>query len=349
MRMLSPTPSRIIGGMFGFDEIPIPFGPTPPFLSDNTVLLANARSGIALLTEHLAPANVWMPSYFCGHVLKIIAARAAALRFYEVNYDLALTSWTWIDNVQQNDLVVVADYFGFPCDSQFFGRVRERGAWVLEDACQALLTEGVGRQADFVLFSPRKFLGVADGGILSINRGVAPETLRLEQPPAEWWLKAFSALVLRREFDLHGGERRWFELFRETDSEGPVGPYAMSEITRLLLQHGFDYTMIAQQRIDNYRTLLGSLKDVALFPTLPAGVVPLGFPIRVQNRDHVRQALFNQEMYPPVHWPIKGVIPETFTDSHRLETVIMTLPCDQRYGSDDMERMIDVVLKEILP
>jgi hypothetical protein len=89
------------------------------------------------------------------------------------------------------------------------------------------------------------------------------------------------------------------------------------------------------------------LGDIALFPGLSPEVVPLGFPIRVRNRDQIRQALFEHDIYPPVHWPIQGIVPAEFRDSHRLSAEIMTLLCDQRYSRQDMDRMAQLVLQEL--
>ena len=87
------------------------------------------------------------------------------------------------------------------------------------------------------------------------------------------------------------------------------------------------------------------LGKLALRPQLSADVVPLGFPVRLGNRDVVREALQDVRIYPPVHWPLQGVVPESFKASHVLSSEILTLPCDQRYGADEMEQMADVVLK----
>ena len=337
------TEPHIIGGMFGLEYITNLNNCAPSFLRSRNILLANARSGISLLIELLLPHRVWLPSYLCSVILKAIDENMTSVKFYEVNYNLAVPSLEWLDNVQKGDLVVLIDYFGFSCDSFCAIQAKERGAWVLEDACQALLSAEVGQSSDFVLFSPRKFLGIPEGGILVVNYEIDLQGVNLKSPPADWWLKAFYATVLRREFDLYGGSRRWFQLFRETNAEGPIGHYAMSEFSKILLMHGFDYSTIAKRRVDNYRTLSDKLSNLALFPKLSSGVVPLGFPIRVRNRDQVRQMLFDHEMYPPLHWPIQDVVPEKFKESHQLASEIMTLPCDQRYNSSDMNRMAQLV------
>lgn len=343
--------NKIIGGMFGLPETVEPKVAIKPhrckFLDDTNLFLANGRSGIMVLIDRLAPASVWMPSYLCLTMIEAVDQKKTNLRFYEVGYNLHISSTDWIDQIQPGDLVVLIDYFGFPLSSKVAGLVKEQGGYVLEDAAQALLSGEVGRFSDFVVFSPRKFLGVPDGGLLILNRELNFHDIDLAPPPAEWWLKAFYAGVLRREFDIHGGNRRWFELFQETGPTGPVGYYAMSELSKALLRHSFDYSTIAQRRIDNYKYLAEVLGDIALFPSLSANIVPLGFPIRVKNRDRLRQVLLDHQIYPPVHWPIQGIVPQQFRDSHKLAGEIMTLPCDQRYDRHDMKRMVSIILGEL--
>jgi len=65
MAMKPKNKDQIIGGMFGLEEILNPNSSAPPFLDNRSILLANARSGIALLVELLSPAHVWMHSYLC--------------------------------------------------------------------------------------------------------------------------------------------------------------------------------------------------------------------------------------------------------------------------------------------
>lgn len=335
---MTRTMPAIIGGMFGLDARFQPAPSPPPFIEPGSLLLANARSGIRILIEELEPRRVWMPSYLCGAMLD--GAGAAAVEFYSVDRSLVVTD---LGDAGKGDLVIVIDYFGFPAPTRLIEDAKSRGAWVLEDACQALLTRGAGAQADFVLFSPRKFLGVPDGGILTSRTDLKFSSVRLEDPPASWALKAFEAVVLRREFDLYGGERRWFTLFQEVERDCPIGRFRMSGVSKMLLFDAYDYGAIAQARRENYLRLAEQLGAVALFPCLPPNVAPLGFPIRLEARDRVREALFAACIYPPVHWPIADTVPERFTDSHRLSREILTLPCDQRYTPEDMDRMAEAV------
>ncbi len=109
----------------------------------------------------------------------------------------------------------------------------------------------------------------------------------------------------------------------------------------------FDYSAIAERRRRNYAILGEALGRFAIFPDLPDQVVPLGFPMRAKDRDQLQQVLFHREIFPPIHWPIEGVVPAEFGASHRLAAEILTLPCDQRYGNADMERMARLVLEAL--
>jgi hypothetical protein len=151
--------------------------------------------------------------------------------------------------------------------------------------------------------------------------------------------------VLRGEFDTYGGSRRWFELFQESENRAPMGHYAMSEFSRNLLRCGFDYEQISNRRRSNYAALSNPLRRLAVFPDLPEGVVPLGFPIRSSGRRRIREHLFANEIYPSIHWAIEGLVPSEFGASHRLAGDILTLPCDQRYDVAEMERVARRVLE----
>ena len=334
---------KLIGGMFGLGEIKDSKDSFPFFSSEGELFLVNARSCIHLLVNELKPCKIWLPSFLCDVIFQSLGDYPFV--FYAVDSHLQI-SRDWIDNVRKGDLVVFIDYFGFPFEPILAKGIKENGGWILEDASQALLTPSVGENADFVVYSPRKFLGVPDGGVLKNNTHLDFGDVKLNAPPQEWWLKAFLAAMWRWEFDRHGGDRNWFHLFQETDRTGPVGLFSISDLSRALLEYGFDYKLVAQTRIKNYKTLQAYLGEIALFPELVDGVVPLGFPVCIKNRNHLRRKLFDQNIYPPIHWLIKDAVPDAFRDSHQLADTILTLVCDQRYNVRDMERTAKIVLEE---
>jgi hypothetical protein len=160
----------IIGGLFGLEAALHPQEHTLPFLTGREIYLSNGRCGIWLLINRLRPSQVWVPSYLCREgILEAINATVTVPRFYEVDYDLKVRSNQWVSNVGSGDLVIFIDYFGFPHDHRLAAQVKENGAWVLEDACQALLSSTVGAYSDFVLFSMVKWIGETRLPVLTIS------------------------------------------------------------------------------------------------------------------------------------------------------------------------------------
>lgn len=332
---------QLVGGVFGLEPI-TPADETHglPLEADEAILLVNGRSAIALVVDLLAPPTVWLPSYLCDALVAAVSD-ASSVEFYEVGSDLRMPSADWVRRLQPGDLVVVVDYFGFPFEFSPAADVRDRGAIILRDACQALLSTADGLGADYDVYSPRKFLGVPDGGILTCRTPLDGAQPILDEAPVEWWLDGLEAGVLRRSFDRHGGTREWFERFRRYEAHAPVGRYRMSQVSSKLLANA-NYTEIATCRVRNYRVLLDALGEIALFPRLPDGVVPLGFPVHVAGRDAVRNALFANDIYPAVHWPVPQSVPARFSASRELAASILTLPCDQRYGPETMQWMAQI-------
>jgi hypothetical protein len=276
-------------------------------------------------------------------VLAVAATSLARIRYYAPAQIVGHDQGRWLSEVQAGDVVLFIDYFGFPAPRDLLARASRRGACVVEDACQALLTENVGQNADFVLFSPRKFLGVADGGILSPRGERRIPSIDWKTVPNAWWRTSMGAATGRAAFDRGGSDRGWHEQFQRAEATAPIGPFPKSALSRAALANHFDYREIAARRRENYAYLAAKLPGFALFSDLEEEVVPLGFPALFENRDQVRSALFADEIFPPIHWPIDAVVPREFRASHRLAGKILTLPCDQRYGLATMERMADVV------
>lgn len=341
----SPAPAKIIGGMFGLETHFTAGGTIPHFLLQSLATI-NARSALRLAIEYLAPKQVWFPSYFCESMLTAIEGLPTRLRFFGIGDSLQMESLDWLDEFQPGDVVVLIEYFGFPCDDSWLERVHEIGGVAILDAAQSLLTDHSYTHADMCVSSPRKFVGVPDGGILEFNsHAEMSSSVALGPAPAEWLELARQATLGRSEFDRHGGDRKWFTQFQEVEATQPVGAYRMSEFTRDLLVR-IDYSRIAERRRENYGCLLNELQAIAIFSHLPDGVVPLGFPIRLPERDRVRQTLFAEQIYPPVHWPIPPLVPAKFAASHELSRQQLTLPCDQRYTTADMRRMANIVRQE---
>lgn len=347
---MSSSGHGIIGGLFGLEPPYVANGSEgSPFLRRPITYFLNVRCAIYALCESLRPQNAWLPSYLCRAMLDPFCKLNVRVRYYDDMPNMKGRTNSWASEIERGDFVLLIHYFGFPNATIPVNHASSRGAVIIEDASQGLFIKQQYSETACILYSARKFLGVPDGGLMasSLHNTFEPEAL--QPPPAEWWRSAFATTQMRREFDLRGGENRWFPLFQQVEETFPLGPYRSSELTKTLIESGTDYEFIRRIRRENYMVLLKRLKEFALFPTLGEETVPLGFPVLVDaaRRDRILECLYKQQIYPPVHWRIEGIVPQEFRQSHALSRRILTLICDQRYTISDMERQADAFLSAV--
>ncbi|GAB6097778.1 hypothetical protein JCM14469_40320 [Desulfatiferula olefinivorans] len=336
----------VIGGVIGFDvdDAVSPGGQFPAALAETGVFLANGRSCLYVLLDMLRPERVWLPSYCCESLVDACVQAGIPVEFYALNRRLKLADTHAPDAVNAGDLVLVIDFFGFPGDDTIVEQAQRKKARLVKDAGMALPGYSPDDRFDFVFYSFRKNTGVPDGAVLAARDGQLCLRREPAETPSASWLKALLSMAHRTDFDKRGGTSAdWFSLFREAEHAQRIGYTRISPLSRCILLGGTDFNRIAQARRRNYLVLLDELKEFALFPTLPDGVAPLGFPMMAANRDDTRRALFNESIFPPVHWDVSGFLPDRFTQSHALSACIMTLPCDQRYSSEQMAYMAGLV------
>ena len=339
------TAYKICGGMFGPADMADNGQQTPHFMTGSCLKLVNGRSAIKLAYETLAPRKIWMPSFLCHTMLDALPS-GAAIEFYPIAKTLHVKNLEWVASVRRNDLVLFVDYFGFNLNEVALKAVKKIGALILQDAAQALLSTFDRGYADFVMYSPRKTLGVPDGGILESRCEISFDSSKLNEPPSEYVMATYRAFFERGYYD-RSGNGSWFSYYKKAEKLNPAGSYQMSNLAQALLNRGFDYELIASQRRKNYKKISSELSHIMVLKDLPDNVVPLSCPIKINDRDRLLAQLHEKQFYCPVHWPIKGVVPESFEDSHDLSNNIISVLCDQRLSESDLDEMLKVIKKNI--
>ena len=131
----------------------------------------SARCAIVAALRAAQPVRVWAPHYICGAVNDALAASDVAVQRYPLSSEwgpparLALETGDWL---------LCVDYFGI-CRPQIEMVLNKFGSErVLVDASQSLFHKT--RAGETAVYSPRKFLGIPDGGLLTTE-------LELPAPP----------------------------------------------------------------------------------------------------------------------------------------------------------------------
>jgi dTDP-4-amino-4,6-dideoxygalactose transaminase len=303
----------------------------------DTWFLHNARSALHALWASLHPRTVWLPAYVCVDVAAAVP-RDVPTRYYPVGDSLA-PDVAWLDAyVRDGDHVLAVDYFGRPPPDDFLAFVasRPRVGWV-EDAAQAL--DAMDRPwGDWLLFSPRKVVGVPDGGILVARSKPLPDL-------ATTSLRDFSFVLpsLARFEDADENDNdRWYADYVRVEAAQRVGIESMSRLSLAMLD-ACDVSADTAVRRRNYATLHERLAQWAYFTDRAATFTPLGFPVRVPSAEALCASLLEHRIFAARHWRELPSDPAEFPDAHALAGELVTLPCDYRYGDAAMQRVADIV------
>lgn len=331
-----------IGGFFAL-EIPMVAGGLLQSWGQGLPLacFSNARSALSALIVAERPRKVWLPAFLCGALAE--AVPEALLQYYPVGISLT-PQVSALGGVQDGDMLVGINYFGFCPASEFIDFVAAHPAVLFVEDCAHCLAPEPAAWGDWRLFSPRKLMGVADGGVLVAMR----EGRRVPQPSAAQVSPASQWLAPMLRFEDESGLQAAFghPANQAKEMAMKVSDTAMTRLSRVLLSVT-DPQPLIQRRRSNFLALEAQLEHLMLPLNRPGGCAPFSFPIQLkeEQRDHVLELLHQQHIYAAVHWRDLPSPAELFSVEHRLSRQLISLPCDHRYGTEDMSRVIQSLIQ----
>lgn len=319
-----------IGGYFALDR---GGGSGLAWMADATGY-RSARAGLAAVLASARPKAVWVPHYLCGAVDEALRAADVRVRRYPLTETLGVPDEISPD---ATDLVLCVDYFGISSPGVDRAIKRFGVDRVLVDASQSLFH--LHRPGCTTVYSPRKFLGVPDGGLVLTSRRLSA---RSDADEADSVTRS-QHLLYRLAGMVEGG----FIKFQEAEeSLAGCEPIALSRLTEAMLR-SIDTETVAASRVRNYDRLTDALRPAGFaVQRLAPGAVPLCCPVRCDNAINVRRKLATQRIFTPTYWP-DATIPDDDFVGRRLRDNTVYLPCDQRYGEIDMSRVASVLIESV--
>jgi len=316
---------RAIGGYFELEtssRFEFPYAEAFRFQSGRAAFMA--------LLAARRPRRVWAPRFICDAMLQPIIESGAQIGLYSLDSRLDIAADLVLGD---EDLILYVNYFGLCDDNCARLLMRYRRGQVVLDYSQAFFSPSLPCLA--TIRSPRKFVGLPDGGLLHTALPIEMPAGRDDQS-----LGRCVHLLKRLGADAEPGYPDYQEAERSLVS---VSPRRMSTLTERMMS-GIDFSEVARKRIENFAQLHAALGD---FNELPSGsvarAVPLCYPLLVSGVD-LRKKLSAERIYTATYWP--DIIPRTEQPSleRRLMQWCVALPCDQRYDQSDMQRIITIVL-----
>jgi len=323
------------------------------------VYLSNGRTAIKFVLSHILKRQeirkCWLPGYLCETMIQPFKELKLDYEFYNIKEGLELDTKYLSNRVKKRDLIFLTYYFGFPQSDEvldFLYEIKSLNIVILEDITQSFLTDDIRikRIGNYSIISIRKWFGIPEGGIaISFNDLFDKDLLRKEPFYEFVYLRLMAALLKNLYLNEIIQEKDYFrQMFKRAEelANSNIGLNIMSELSIKIL-NSIDFKVLINKRRENFLFLLSNINDLnkitPLYKELKEGVCPLGFPIVVPQRDLLRAFLTSNSIFCPIHWIIPSEIPSDFSYAHYLSQNILTIPCDQRYSTNDMEIIVNKV------
>lgn len=310
-----------IGGYFGLESFS-----GKEYYSD-LIALNSARNALVYLIRARKIEKLYIPYYLCDSVSGICDREGCRYEYYNIgrNFEPIFEK-----ELSEGEYFYFVNYFG-QFDSEKILKFKAKYRNFICDNVQAFFTppiDGVD-----TVYSCRKFFGVPDGSYLSTD---AKFEEKLDTD--------FSADRMKHVLGRFDGDcaSDYYGDFRKNDDAFVDMPLReMSRLTRNIMS-AVNYEAAKEKREQNFALLHGAIGGLnKLKVRCPEG--PYVYPFYCENGMEVKKALAKKRIYVATLWPevieLGQAIERDFAEN------ILPLPCDQRYGSEEMERMVCELVK----
>ncbi|MFC5475989.1 hypothetical protein [Paraherbaspirillum soli] len=323
--------SKAIGGYF---ELELPVSTFP--LHHSAIRFQSARAAFHALLSVGQPQRVWMPKYICDAMLAPLHALDVEIVFYDLDPGLGVDEDVVLE---PQDWLLYVNYFGLCSDQEERLLRRFKPSQLIMDHSQAFFA--TPKDCLATIYSPRKFFGLPDGGLLHT-------TLKVSEPTEidSGSVARCSHLLQRLDTSAEAGYAD-FKLAEETLRD--TQPRRMSTLSTRLFS-SIDLNRIKQRRNANFVYLHQRLKHLN---GLDLDVVriggPLCYPLLMEygNVQALREALAAERVFIPSYWPEVRTRVADDALERQLVDGCLPIPCDQRYERADLELVCDLLLRQM--
>ena len=324
------------------------------------VWLSSGRSAIKYVLKTIEERHpnikkkAVLPSFTCQTVIQPFLELGYEADYYPVDKNLRVSSAAILQKVAEDEATVVLfhRYFGYDTiDTQIDSlcdELRKLGKYTIEDCTQSLYSDIPRADVDFFVGSLRKWMGMPDGGFAVCRNGIFENKPHisdelLEKSKLEAFHTKYSYL-----FENKGNKDEMLAMYRKAegilDLQDEI--FAISPISTKI-QANINKSYLIRKRIENYNILRENFKNCIhlLFSSIPQREVPLYFPIFVDKRPQLQKYLIENAIYAPIVWPKSGLQSIICDGAENAYNHLLCIPIDQRYDTDDMYRIVEVINK----
>jgi hypothetical protein len=289
----------------------------------DAIALNCGRNCLAYLIEAHNITSLHLPRYLCSSVFSTCQKYGVQIQYYQINEDFTPR----IDfEVKSNEWFYLVNYYG-QLSQEYIADVVRKISNLIVDNAQAFFQSPINGIDTF--YTCRKYFGVSDGAYLYTD-SILNRELEID-------ISFHRMNHILARFEIAASE--YYSEYVDNNKSFADEPIKyMSKLTHNLLR-GIDYQVIKKRREENFKYLHEHLKDKnKLQLRVPEG--PFAYPLLIENGAEMRKALQQQKIYIPTLWPNVLEMAQKGSLEYEYAANILPLPCDQRYGRDDMEMLI---------
>jgi hypothetical protein len=316
-------------------------------LYSEKIYFSNGRNALKYILIQLKTkehkSTIHVPYFICKSVIETVINLGYKINFYEVSQKYELPE-EYIETINEHDLVILVNYFGFSKNKIIIQKIKNYNSNIvcIEDSVQAIY-EQEKSNADFTFNSFRKFFAVPDGASITYKTALEKPN---QLPQNKFHYHKLIGGILKT---LKPKDTDFLDLFAKGENliDDEKGLSGISTIGCWIYENT-NKTDAQKRRKENYKLLydIGKESNIKFLFDYDPHITPLNIPIIINNRDKIRNELFRQNIFLPIHWKLDSFNKNSLTCQYISENEL-SLVIDQRYNSEDIIREMDALLKLI--
>lgn len=319
---------KAIGGYFELADKDCKCGRMPV----DGIALNTCRNALEyIILQSGGVKRIFIPYYTCEAVIEPLRRLLIEYEFYHINERFEIAEQLVLED---SDYIIANNYFGIK-DAYIAELAHQYGDRLIVDNAQALFAPVLPGIKS--AYSARKYVGVADGGFAVGVQGDPVSKCEIDDSSLH-----DSHLYIRKE----NGAEAGFKDYQANESKLDNQPIMMMSAQTSSILTQIDYKSIIEQRRNNYQLLsdeLGAM-NLLLLPPMDSFVCPMVYPFMADD-ESLRARLIENKVFVARYWPNVIEWCEDGDLEYKFAKQIIPLPIDQRYGVEEMERII-IILKQ---
>lgn len=289
--------------------------------------LNTARNALSCLCRAKGIRKLYIPAFLCDTASRVCARDGIGFEYYHIDEHFRPV---FDRELKEGESLYLVNYYGQLSREEILSAKVTFGNIILDNV-HAFFAEPL--QGIDTVYSCRKFFGVPDGAYLASGTPV-------EDLETDCSADRLSHIYGR----IKDGASAHYNEYKKTEASFYSLPAMLMSAETHALLADIDYDACRFARTGNYKTLSGLLGGRNGLKTVqPDG--PYMYPFLAENGSGIRESLAERKIYIPTLWP--NVISDGNPLERELARNILPLPCDQRYGSEDMKYLADSLLELI--